>query len=175
MCGLAILVGIEDTDLSKTLIRGLLTRLKWHVVSFNPTTLSETIQRILLGEATLSFEDNEHINVVNDNGITTTVQRIDERLDRLEDLLKSCPLSRTAYPVATNQPLPAQSDIVFNECEMNGHELSECSPSHNISTCDTKQLINSVPRDSLFFSKEEDDEEEGGNVSQYIPNSSYQW
>ena len=165
MCGLAILVGIEDTDLSKTLIRGLLTRLKWHVVSFNPTTLSETIHRILLGEATLSFEDNEHINVVNDNGITTTVQRIDERLDRLEDLLKSCPLSRTAYPVATNQPLPAQSDIVFNECEMNGHDLSECSPSNNISTYGDSQLLNSVLRDSFYFPEEEE-----WNGSLYISN-----
>ena len=161
MSDLALLVDIEDTELSKTLIRGLPTRLKWHVVSFNPTTFSETIQRILLGETTLSFGDNE--------------QRMDERLDRLEDILKSCQLSRTSYPVETNQPLPEQSDIVFNECEMNGHELSECSASHNISTCDAKQLINSVPRDSLFFSKEEDEEEEGWNVSQYIPNSSYQW
>ena len=85
MCDLALLVGIEDTELSKTLIRGHPTRLKWHVVIFNPTTLSETIQRIISGEATLSFDDNEHINVANDNGMTTTVQRMDERLDRLED------------------------------------------------------------------------------------------
>ena len=175
MSDLALLVGIGEEELSKALIRGLPAKLRWHVVSFNPTTLSETIQRILLGEATLSFEDNEHINVVNDNGMTTTVQRMDERLDRLEDIQKSCQLSRTAFPVETNQPLPAQSDIIFNVCEMNGHEPSKCSASHNISTCDAKQLINSVPRDSLFFSKEEDEEEEGWNVSQYIPNSSYQW
>ena len=37
---------------------------KIDVVSLNPTTLSETIQRILLGEATLSFDNNEHIIVV---------------------------------------------------------------------------------------------------------------
>ena len=141
MCDLALLVGIEDTELSKALIRGFLTRLKWHVVSFNPTTLSETIQRILLDEATLSFGDNEHINVVSENGMTTTVQRMDERLDRLEDILKSCQLSRTAYPVETNQPLPAKSAIIFNECQMNGPELSECSPSNNISTCGANQLI----------------------------------
>ena len=132
MCDLALLVGIEDTELSKALIRGLPTKLKWHVVSFNPTTLSETIQRIFLGEAKLSFGDNEHTNVVNKNGMTTTVQRMDERLIRLEDLLKSCKWSITTYPVETNQPLPAQADIIFNECEMNGHELSECSASHNI-------------------------------------------
>ena len=157
MCDLALLVGIEDTEPSKTLIRGFLTRLKWHVASFNPTTLSETIQRILLGETTLSFGVNEQINdVVSDNGMTTTVQRIDERLDRLEDLLKSGPLSRTAYPVATNQPLPAQSDIFFNECEMNDHEPSEYCPSHNISTCGVSQLLYCVLRDSFYFPEEEE-------------------
>ena len=102
--------------------------------------------------------------------MTTTVQRMDERLDRVEDILKSCQLSRTAIPVETNQPLPAQSDIVFNECEMNGHELSECSPSKNISTCGTNQLIISIPRDSFYFPEEEE-----WNVSQCIPNSSYPW
>ena len=53
MSDLALLVGIGEEELSKALIRGLPAKLRWHVVSFNPTTLSETIQRILLGEATL--------------------------------------------------------------------------------------------------------------------------
>ena len=108
-----------------------------------------------MGEAILSFGDNEYISVVNDSRMTTTVQRMDERLDRLEDILKTCQLSRTAYPVETNQPLPAQSAIIFNECQINGHELSECSPSHNISTCGANQLLNSVPRDSFNFPTEE--------------------
>ena len=81
MSDLALLVGIGEEELSKALIRGLPAKLRWHVVSFNPTTLSETIQRILLGEATLSFDDNEHINVVSENGMATTVQRMDERLE----------------------------------------------------------------------------------------------
>ena len=156
MSDLARVVGIENTDLSKTLIRGLPTRLKWHVVIFNPTTLSESIHRILLGEATLSFEDNEHINIVNDNGMTTTVQRMDERLDRLEDIRKSCRLSRAEFPVETNQPLPAQFDIIFNECEMNDHEPSEYCPSHNISTCGASQLLHSIPRDSFYFPEAEE-------------------
>ena len=167
MSDLALLVvGIEYTDLSKALRKGLTTRSKWHVVSFNPTTLSETIQHILLGEATLSFDDNEHINVVSENGMTTTVQRMNERLDKLEDLLKSRLLSRTAYSVETNQPLPAQSDIIFDECEMNGHELSECSPSHNVSTCGANQLINSVPQDSFYFQEEEESNGKGANTFQ---------
>ena len=86
----ALLVSIGEDELSKALIRGLPAKLRWHVVSFNPTTLSETIHRILLGEATLSYDDNEHSNVVTESGMVTTVQRMDERLDKLEDLLKSC-------------------------------------------------------------------------------------
>ena len=97
MSDLALLVGIGEDELSKALIRGLPAKLRWHVVSFNHATLIETIQRILLGEVTLSFSDNKHINGVSENGMATTVQRMDERLDKLEDLLKSCQLSRTAY------------------------------------------------------------------------------
>ena len=59
-----------------------------------------------MGEATLSFGDNEQINdVVNENGMATTVQRMDERLDEPEDLLKSGQLSRTRYPVETKVDL----------------------------------------------------------------------
>ena len=166
MSDLALLVDIEDTELSKALIRGLPTRLKWNVVSFNPTTLSETIQRILLGEATLSFGDNEHINVVSENGMITTVQRMDERIDELKDFLKSCQLSRTAYPEDTNQPLPAQLDIIINECGMNDYETSECSPSHNIPTCGASQLLNSVPRDSFYFPEEEENNEMAADTFQ---------
>ena len=59
MSKLAPLVGIKEEELSKALIRVLPPKLRWHVVSFNQTTLSETIQRILLGEATLSFSEGE--------------------------------------------------------------------------------------------------------------------
>ena len=95
--------------------------------------------------------------------MTTTVQRMDEPLDRLDDILKSCQLSGTAYPVETNQPLPAQSDI-FNECQMNGHKLSECSPLHNISPCGASQLLNSVPRNNFYFPEEEESNGMGANT-----------
>ena len=111
MSDLALLVGIGEE----------------YVVSFNPTTLSETIQRILLGEATLSFDDNKHINVVSENGMATTVQRMDERLDKLEDLLKSCQLSRTTYPAEQNdQPLQRSFGFNCRTCGRNGHTSSEC-------------------------------------------------
>ena len=96
-------------------------------MSFNPTTLSETIQRILLGEATLSFDDKEDINVVSKNGMATTVQRMDERLNKLEDLLKSFQLSTTAYPAEQNdQPLQRPFGLNCRTCGRNGHKASEC-------------------------------------------------
>ena len=102
-------------------------KLRWHVVRFNPTTLSETIQLILFGEATLSFDDNEHINVVSENGMATTVQRMNERLDKLEDLLKSCRLSRTEYPAEQNdQPLQRSFGLNCTICGRNGHKASLC-------------------------------------------------
>ena len=124
MSDLSHLVGIGDTELSKALIRGLPPKLIWYVVSFNPTTLTETIQRILLGEAAFSYNNNDQVNSIIDNGITTAMQKMDERLDKLEDILKSCQLSITDDPVETNQPLPAQSDIIFNKYGMNVHEWS---------------------------------------------------
>ena len=127
MSHLSLLVGIGEEELLKALIRGLPAKLKWHVVSFNSTTLSETIQRILLGEATLSIDDNEHINVVSENGMTTSVQRMDERLNKLEDLLKSCQLSRTAYSAEhNNQPLQRSFSLNSRACGRNGHKASEC-------------------------------------------------
>ena len=93
-------------------------------MSFNPTTLSEAIQRILLWDATISLGENEHINVVSETGMATTVQRMDERLDRLEDLLKSCQLSETDQK---NQPLQRQFSLICRTCGVNGHKSPECS------------------------------------------------
>ena len=45
MSELALLVGIKEEELSKALIRGLPPKLRWYVVCFNPTSLSETIQK----------------------------------------------------------------------------------------------------------------------------------
>ena len=124
---LALLVGIGEDELSKALIKELTAKPRWHVVSFNHTTLSETIQRILLCEATLSFDDNEHINVVSEYRMATRVQRMDKRLDKLEDLLKSCQLSRAAYPAEQNdQPLQRPFKLNCRACGRNGHKAYEC-------------------------------------------------
>ena len=62
--------------------------------------------------------------------MATTRQRMDERLDKLEDLLKSCQLSRTAYPAEQNdQPLQRPFGLNCRTCGRNGHKASECSRS----------------------------------------------
>ena len=89
MSTLAQLVGAKDDELSKALIRGLPTKLKWHVVSFNPLTLSDTIQRILIGEATIAAGDREEINMLNEStSVNSAVAKLDARLDRLEEMFK---------------------------------------------------------------------------------------
>ncbi len=93
MSNLALLLGIEDQELAKCLIRGLPTRLRSHVISHNPANLSETTQRILLGQFTLSFGDKEGICAISDNNITEgqsisdVLNRLSDRMDRLEELL----------------------------------------------------------------------------------------
>ena len=59
--------------------------------------------------------------------MTATVQRMDERLDKLEDVLKSCQFSRTAYPAEQNdQPLQRPFGLNCRTRGRNGHKASEC-------------------------------------------------
>ena len=43
MSELGQIVDVTDSELSKALIRGLPRKLKWNVISYNPSSLSETI------------------------------------------------------------------------------------------------------------------------------------
>ena len=136
MSDLALLVGIGDEELSKALIRGLPARLRWHVVSFNPNSLSETIQRILLGEATLSFTDREEMNVIGEGAnMASTVQKVDERMDRLEDMFKSCQISKPRDYNDSQRPSDPRNNQIFsrrdnfncNSCGMFGHRAANCN------------------------------------------------
>ena len=58
--------------------------------------------------------------------MATTLQRMDEGLDRLEALLKFCLLCQTDEK---NQPLQGQFSRICRKCDVNGHKASECSRS----------------------------------------------
>ena len=91
MSRLALFVGIKEEDLTKDMIRGLPPNLRWHVVSFNPTTLSETIEIIMLGEYTLLFTEEIHeINEISDS-FAVLCTKLEERVRRLEDLNNNAP------------------------------------------------------------------------------------
>ena len=123
---LAFLAGIGEDELSKALIKRTTSKTQITCSEFQPYYVEQNNTTYILGEVTLSFDDNEHIHVVSENGMATTVQRMDERLDKLEDLLKSCQLSRTAYPAEHNDQ-PPQRPFSFNcrACGRNGHKASE--------------------------------------------------
>ena len=134
---LAQLVGITDSELSKALIRGLPRPLKRHIISHNPTTLSETIQRILLREATLASDEFVDINAICDN-TSSTIAKINQKVDRLEELI-----STTLQP----QYPQRHSVVVCRMCGISGHYVSNCrraanasiSPSNNYYTLDEQR------------------------------------
>ena len=87
MTELSLLVGMEDNEFQKCLIRGLPEQLKWHVVGFNPKTVEETVQRILLGDATLQWATKKiEINAVEakDWKMADILEKMSTRLDALE-------------------------------------------------------------------------------------------
>ena len=116
MSELAQLVGITDSELSKALIRGLPTNLKWNVISYHPAGLSETIQRILLGEATLSVDDTADINAIGDD--KSAIDRINQKVDCLEELIKTTLLQSQRYE---RPPV-----VVCQICGISGHYTSNC-------------------------------------------------
>ena len=123
MSNLALLVGIHDQELSKALIRGLPDKLRWHVMTFNPTTLGETIQRILLGEAALSLEvEKEQIHAVYDNSsLHEAINKVDARLANLECTVKST----AEKPAVTLRQQPG-APTTCDYCGVMGHHSDVC-------------------------------------------------
>ena len=56
---LSQLSGLTDVELSKAIIRGLPDKLKFQVISHNPKTLDETVQRILLSESMMPANNED--------------------------------------------------------------------------------------------------------------------
>lgn len=114
---LALLVGMSDNELQKTLIRGLPHKLKWHVVSFNPMTIEETVQRILLGEATLQCDEKDEIHGVEstDGRIVQLLDNINIRIDNLEKKLER------QTPQEENRPV-----MFCDICKKTNHTTMRC-------------------------------------------------
>ena len=82
---LSLLIGMDDRELKNCLIRGLPEQLKWNVIGFNPGTVNETIQRILLAEATIKGSNQQEVSTTSQTSqLIEMMSTITERLDRME-------------------------------------------------------------------------------------------
>ena len=79
-------VGMTANEQRAALIRGLTPKLRSQLVTHNPQTLAETIERIYLSETALSLQDQESVNMVDSvttcqlAGINATMNKLDEKL-----------------------------------------------------------------------------------------------
>ena len=79
-------VGMTANEQRAALIRGLTPKLRSQLVTHNPQTLAETIERIYLSETALSLKDQESVNMVDSvttcqlAGINATMNKLDEKL-----------------------------------------------------------------------------------------------
>ena len=125
---LAQLVGVKNDELSKALIRGLPSILKRHVVSFNPTTLAETIQRILLGEATLSHQDDSvAVNSISGTAVATAVSKLEDKIDRLEKMMHSTLERQHQAEQQRERPFHVTCQL----CGIDGHSATQCRHTGN--------------------------------------------
>ncbi len=80
MTNLSLLAGMKQDELSKCLIRGLPEDLKWNVIAFNPKTIEDTIERILLAESSYTWKLKEQCNTMEERLVT---HRINENIEKL--------------------------------------------------------------------------------------------
>ena len=92
MTNLSLLAGMSSDELSKSLIRGLPDDLKWQVVSFNPKTIEDTVERILLAESSYRWKTKEHCNTVEEHLAThrtnDMIEKLTQRFAELESSLQ---------------------------------------------------------------------------------------
>ena len=115
-----------------------------NVISYNPSSFSETIQRILLGEATLSIDESADINAIRDSTMST-MTKLDEKVDRLEELMRTTlqqQLRPLQYPRPPQYLGPPQyprlqrydrpPTVICRVCGLNGHYAPNCRRDNNL-------------------------------------------
>ena len=106
---LSQLSGLTDVELSKAIIRGLPDKLKFQVISHNPKTLDETVQRILLSESMMPANNGEDSMLcsLEDRVITSKLDsfttKLTSTLDEIEKSFKSLKDSATNYSKPNKQ------------------------------------------------------------------------
>ena len=127
MTNLSLLAGMSSDELSKSLIRGLPDDLKWQVVAFNPKTIEDTVERILLAESSYQWKTKEHCNTVEERLVTQrtndVLEKLTQKIAELESSLEGC--KKTLYEqnrtVDTN-PQKFRSSTTYRKCRYCGKD-----------------------------------------------------
>jgi len=87
-------IGMTPNEQRAALIRGLSPKLRSQLITHNPQTLAETIERIYLSETALNLLNQETVNAVDSitscqlAGINAAVSKLDEKMNNLADFTK---------------------------------------------------------------------------------------
>ena len=101
-------IGMTEKEKQAALIRGLSPKLKSHLITHNPQSLAETIERIYLSETALSLQNQESVNAIDSittcqlAGITAAVAGLSAKINAMTGNQK--PEERMSQPDCYQEP-----------------------------------------------------------------------
>ena len=96
-------IGLTAKEISQALIRGLPGKIRAQIITFNPSTLDETIQRIYLAEAAIKLQQKEELTVVEEPSnpqlaaITSAIERVNDSVNNNSSLINKLPATQETY------------------------------------------------------------------------------
>ena len=127
MFELSQLTGLSDVELCKAILRGLPDKLRFQVISHNPQTLEETIQRILLSESMMAAtgDDPSILCSMEDRVFTSKLDNFTTKLNStLEEIEKSCKSLKASVNNENISPKPVYPRC--GVCNKNNHSEERC-------------------------------------------------
>ena len=120
------LVDMDQRELRKAIIRGLPDRLKYQVVSHNPQTLDDTVQRVLLCES-LMTPDEQSINTLEDRVTSTKMNDFVTKLSTsLDEIEKTFDRFRHTADQLNTSAVPIMNLPTCRVCGRTNHREDNC-------------------------------------------------
>ena len=94
-------IGLTAKEISQALIRGLPGKIRSQIITFNPSTLDETIQRIYLAEAAIKLQQKEELTVVEEPSNpqlgNVAIERVNDSVNNNSSLINKLPATQETY------------------------------------------------------------------------------
>lgn len=127
MTSLAVQAGVPSSELSRCLIRALPDDLKWQVIAFNPKTVEETIERILLAESSCKWKTKQECNTVEErissHRTNDMLETLSKKMAELEVSFSEC---KKNLPTRETQQHDKQFRPPCKICGKNNHVEARC-------------------------------------------------